>query len=309
MFKDSPLSDGGPGSNQHRAVGRFAPSPTGDLHFGSLLAAMASYCDVKQQDGRWLLRIDDIDGPRSVSGSADAIQHTLDIYGMEWDGPVQWQSQHIDRYQSSLDKLVKKNLIFACNCSRRSLPSGQIYPGSCRNNILTHNQQSNDYCVPDHALRIALTGQLNFQDKVQGSQSVQLEEQVGDIIVWRRDKLVAYALACAIDDALSVSHVVRGADLLSNTSAQIAIMRALKLPIPEYAHIPVAIDSNGDKLSKHSKARPISSQAALPALVQAWNFLGQTKIDAESIPDFWAQAIKLWQIERVPNAMRMCCEP
>ncbi len=270
---------------------------------------MASYCDVKQQDGRWLLRIDDIDGPRSVPGSADAIQRTLEVFGLEWDGPVQWQSQHLDRYRSSLDELVKKALVFACNCSRRSLPSGQIYPGNCRNNILTRDQQSNDYMVPDHALRIALTGQLYFQDKVQGTQSTQLEEQVGDIIIWRRDKLVAYALACAVDDAQSVSHVVRGADLLSNTSAQIAIMRALNLPIPRYAHIPVAIDSNGDKLSKHSKAQPISSLAALPVLIQAWNFLGQAMIEAESVSNFWAQAIKLWQIEKVPNTMRMCCEP
>ena len=270
---------------------------------------MASYCDAKQQGGRWLLRIDDIDGPRSVPGSADAIQRTLDLYGMEWDGPVQWQSQHLDRYRSSLASLVKKRLIFACSCSRRSLPSGQIYPGNCRNNLLTHDEHCNNYCIADHALRIALTGSLSFQDKVQGAQPINLDEHVGDIIVWRRDKLVAYALACAVDDAQSVSHVVRGADLLNNTSAQIAIMRALNLPVPEYAHIPVAIDSNGDKLSKHSKAQPISSQATVPVLIQAWNFLGQVLLDAESVSDFWAQAIKLWQIEKVPNAMRMCCEP
>lgn len=270
---------------------------------------MASYCDIKQRGGRWLLRIDDIDGPRSVPGSADAIQKTLEVFGMEWDGPVQWQSQHLERYRSSLDSLVEKSLIFACNCSRRSLPSGQVYPGNCRHNILAHNKQSNDYLVADHALRISLAGPLNFEDSVQGAQSIQLDQQVGDIIIWRRDELVAYALACAVDDAQSVSHVVRGADLLSNTSAQIAIMRALNLPIPEYAHIPVAIDSNGDKLSKHSKAQAISTQASVPILIQAWNFLGQVMLEAESVSEFWDQATRLWQIEKVPNTMRMCCEP
>lgn len=309
MVTDSPLSHGGFAATEQRAVGRFAPSPTGDLHFGSLLAAMASYCDAKQQGGQWLLRIDDIDGPRSVPGSADAIQRTLDMYGMEWDGPVQWQSQHLDQYRSSLNSLVEKQLIFACSCSRRSLPAGQIYPGNCRNNILTHNEHRDSYCIDDHALRITLTGTLHFQDKVQGTQAIHLDDHVGDVIVWRRDKLVAYALACAVDDAQSVSHVVRGADLLNNTSAQIAIMRALDLPIPEYAHIPVAIDGNGDKLSKHSKAQPISSRSPVPVLIQAWNFLGQVLLEAESVSDFWAQAIKLWQIDKVPNAMRMCCEP
>ena len=176
-------------------------------------------------------------------------------------------------------------------------------------NILAHDEQSTDYFIADHALRIALTGSLQFHDKVQGAQSIHLDEHVGDIIIWRRDNLVAYALACAVDDAQSVSHVVRGADLLYNTSAQIAIMQALNLPIPAYAHIPVAIDSNGDKLSKHSKAQPISSQATVPVLIQAWNFLGQVLLEAESVSDFWAQAIRLWQIEKVPNTMRMRCEP
>lgn len=266
---------------------------------------MASYCEARQRGGKWLLRIDDIDGPRSVPGSADAIQKTLETYGFQWDGPVQWQSQHIDRYHSALNTLVKNKRVFACSCSRRSLPSGEIYPGKCRGNILEHHEEDNDYFVADHALRIHLNGSLKFEDIVQGRQSILLHEDVGDIIVWRRDNLVAYALACAVDDAHSASHVVRGADLLGNTSAQIAIMRALDLPVPEYAHIPVAIDSNGDKLSKHSKAQAISAQETVPVLLQAWNFLAQSPLDAVSVSDFWSQALNLWQLHRVPRDPRL----
>lgn len=305
MTLDSPKLVGGPDSTDENIVGRFAPSPTGDLHFGSLLAAMASYCDVKYRDGQWLLRIDDIDGPRSVPGSADSIRTTLAQYGFEWDGAVQWQSQNINQYRSALETLVNRRLVFACNCSRRSLPSGEIYPGKCRHNIRTHSPDGNDYFVADHALRVRLTGHLMFEDAVQSMQTTQLDRDVGDIIVWRRDNLVAYALACAVDDSQTVSHVVRGADLLGNTSAQVAILKALNLPVPKYAHIPVAVDHNGDKLSKHSKAPMISSQPVVPTLLQAWNFLGQVTLEADSVSDFWTQAVSSWQLCKVPREMRL----
>lgn len=286
-------------------MGRFAPSPTGDLHFGSLLAALASYCSTKSLSGIWLLRIDDIDGPRSVPGSADAIQSTLEKYGFEWDGSVQWQSEQHERYRQALAELVNHQLIFHCGCSRKSLPPGKIYPGSCRVNTVAVQNPPADYHRAEHALRCKLEGQLNFIDAIQGVQHCSLEEEIGDVIVWRRDRLVAYALACAVDDAENVSHVVRGADLLGNTAAQIALIQSLGLTVPEYAHIPVAIDTNGDKLSKHSKAQPVSTLPPLITLLKAWNFLGQTDIHPFSISDFWTQAISLWDISRVPRVHRL----
>ena len=288
-----------------KPIGRFAPSPTGDLHFGSLLAALASYCAAKSLSGSWLLRIDDIDGPRSVAGSADAIQRTLEQYGFEWDGAVQWQSEQHERYQQALAELGNRQLIFHCGCSRKILPPGEIYPGNCRLNTVAVQSQPADYHRAEHALRCRLEGQLNFNDAIQGEQTLTLENDVGDIIVWRRDKLVAYALACAVDDAENVSHVVRGADLLGNTAAQIALMKSLGLPVPEYAHIPVAIDANGDKLSKHSKAQPVSALPPLPTLLKAWNILGQTNIHPSSVSDFWMQATTHWQISSVPRVHRL----
>lgn len=288
-----------------KSVGRFAPSPTGDLHFGSLLAAMASYCSTKSKSGLWLLRVDDIDGPRSVPGSADAIQRTLEQYGFGWDGPVQWQSQRLERYQQAVAELVDQKRVFACDCSRRSLPPGGIYPGKCRSNAVAIKPPSADFYRADHALRCALSGPLEFTDAIQGLQDTILEKDVGDIIVWRRDNLVAYALACAVDDAENVTHVVRGADLLANTAAQIAIMQALNLPVPEYAHIPVAIDANGDKLSKHSKTQALSSLEPLVILRSAWHVLGQSEIQATSIADFWRQAITNWQMSCVPGEQRL----
>jgi glutamyl-Q tRNA(Asp) synthetase len=286
-------------------VGRFAPSPTGDLHFGSLLAAMASYCAIKNESGLWLLRVDDIDGPRSVEGSADAIQRSLEQYGFEWDGPVQWQSARLERYQDAVSELVKRSLVFDCGCSRRSLPAGKIYPGNCRRDTVAVQPPPADYHRQDHALRCTLSGQLEFTDTIQGVQNIILEEYVGDIIIWRRDNLVAYALACAVDDAENVSHVVRGADLLDNTAAQIALMQALDLPVPKYAHIPVAIDANGDKLSKHSKAQPISSMQPLTILLKAWQVLGQENLQATSVAEFWEQAFSHWQTARVPSVLRL----
>ncbi|ASJ75301.1 tRNA glutamyl-Q(34) synthetase GluQRS [Granulosicoccus antarcticus] len=282
-----------------RPIGRFAPSPTGELHFGSLLAALASYCDARQRNGVWQLRIDDIDGPRSVPGSADAIQRSLESHGFQWDGPILWQSHRIERYHAALAALIDKQLVFACNCSRRSLPAGQIYPGHCRNQLVTLTP------VADHALRLHMLGKVEFTDAVQGLQQFDLSLDVGDSIVWRRDQLVSYALACAVDDADNVTHVVRGADLLEGTGAQLGIIKALDLRPPEYAHLPVAMDVNGDKLSKHSKAPPIDEFEPLTTLAQAWQALGQIDIEASSVTEFWSQAISHWQMARVPRVRRI----
>lgn len=286
-------------------IGRFAPSPTGHLHFGSLLAAMASYCDVRSHNGQWLLRIDDIDGPRSVAGSADAIQTTLDTYGFEWDGPVAWQSQRMEIYRTALDALIKQQLVFDCTCSRRTLPSGQTYPGHCRQNS-TRNAKDLSFGKPaDHALRMRMNGHVALDDAVQGHFSVDLAQNVGDIIIWRRDGLVSYSLACAVDDGTDVTQVLRGADLLESTAAQVGIMQALSLQPPTYAHLPVVIDENGDKLSKHSKARAINELDPLTTLLHAWRFLGQSSFVPESIAEFWTHAPLLWKLQNVPNQKRL----
>jgi len=285
-------------------VGRFAPSPTGDLHFGSLLAAMASYCHVKQLGGIWQLRIDNIDGPRSVPGSADAIKKTLRQYGFEWDGAILWQQERIEHYLDALRTLIAHQRIFACSCSRKSLSNALIYPGICRDRLLQPSRNNLHPHIPDHALRCLLTGEVRFQDNIQGLQLVDLDASVGDSIIWRRDNLVSYTLACALDDAENVTDVVRGADLLSSTSTQIAIMHILGLPVPSYAHIPVVIDENGDKLSKHSNAMAISKQATMTVLKQAWQFLGQRDLEVDTVNEFWRQAIIYWQIASVPAVMR-----
>ncbi|MFK7889374.1 MAG: tRNA glutamyl-Q(34) synthetase GluQRS [Granulosicoccus sp.] len=288
-------------TNGQAPVGRFAPSPTGELHFGSLLAALASYCEARSKDGSWMLRIDDIDPPRSVAGSAEDIQKSLQDYGFEWDGPVQWQSQHQPRYSDALAELIEQRRIFECGCSRRQLQTGKVYPGTCREKIVTTRKPK----VDDKALRLHLTGTQTLNDIVQGSVHVNLPMDCGDIVLWRRDGLVSYQLACAVDDAMTVSEVVRGADLLQNTGVQMAIMRYLHLPLPTYAHIPVAFDLNGDKLSKHSQARPISSFEPVDCLQRAWSFLGQDALEADTVENFWTNAIREWDISRVPR--KSCC--
>ena len=281
--------------------GRFAPSPTGDLHFGSLLAAMASCCEARRQGIPWRLRIDDIDGPRSVAGSSQRIQEALRLYGMPWDDNLCRQSQHNERYSDALAELIRQGLVFSCSCSRRTLPAGKPYPGTCR----TNRVRSDDDPVIDRALRLELPEQIKFHDGIQGKQVVSLSRDVGDMIIWRRDKLVSYSLACALDDAMDCSEVVRGADLLPSTAAQIAIMRYLSLEPPQYAHIPVAVDINNDKLSKHSKAAPIAQLDTLTTLLRAWRFLGQAPIHPGTVNGFWSTAFKLWKMSAVPGVLRL----
>lgn len=282
-------------------TGRFAPSPTGDLHFGSLLAAMASFCDARAKGARWLLRIDDIDGPRSVKGSASNIQQSLLNYGMQWDDEVQWQSLHDARYREALASLVEQNLVFQCGCSRKSLPSDNIYPGTCRANRI----KSIDDPIVDRALRLVLPDTLDFVDAVQAAQHVALNKQVGDIVIWRRDGLVSYSLACAVDDATDCTDVIRGADLLPSTAAQLAIMKYLSLPTPRYAHIPVAVNTDGDKLSKHSMAPSIDNMNPLATLQRAWKFLGQCDFQSTNITNFWSGALCRWQLNKVPKQQRL----
>ena len=271
------------------------------MHFGSLLAAMASYCEARRKNLPWLLRIDDIDGPRSTPGSSERIQNSLKRYGLNWDKQVYWQSKHQARYRDSLRQLVQQGLVYRCNCSRKSLRTYELYPGHCRNNVLLESSSP----IGDYALRLRMPEGVQFTDAIQGAQSVNFETHIGDIVIWRRDGLVSYSLACAVDDATDCSEVVRGADLLPSTAAQIAIMKYLDLPAPTYAHIPVAVDNNDDKLSKHSKAATLDTMDPLSTLQRAWQFLGQQAFAATTIEAFWSQAPQGWQMNGVPLKLRM----
>ena len=257
--------------------GRFAPTPSGPLHFGSLVAALASYCQAKAQHGEWLLRIEDIDTPRVVAGAADSILQDLGAFGFEWDGPVLWQSTRFECYRQYLDRLLDRGLAYACQCSRRSLrqqgvaigPLGQIYPGNCRDKHLA---------VSGHSIRLntADAGRVGFDDLVYGHFEMDLAREVGDFVLRRADSVYAYHLAVVVDDAeQEITEVVRGADLLENTCLHLFLQRQLGLPSPGYLHFPLVNNAAGDKLSKQTGAAAVEPAQAPQQLVEALAHLGQ----------------------------------
>ena len=288
-------------------IGRFAPSPTGLLHFGSLVCAMGSYLQARKHCGQWLLRIEDIDPPREVVGASDAIVHSLERLGFEWDGAVSYQSQRQSLYDDAIDQLQAQ--LYACNCSRKTLAAyrrqatahakiaNTVYPGICRHRQLPPK---------NHALRIRACGEVDIDDAIQGRIHVDLSTQVGDFVVRRRDGLFAYHLAVVVDDAQQgVSEVVRGADLLAQTPSHIHLQRCLGLPTPRYCHLPVATDPSGQKLSKQNGAKPIDTLPAIALLINAWRFLGQTRFEETpiNIEEFWSIASTQWQLDHVPRSM------
>ncbi len=232
------------------AAGRFAPSPTGPLHFGSLLAATASFLDARQRGERWLLRIDDLDVPRNVPGADDAIRRSLDAHGLHWDGAVIRQSERIERYQSALATLAASGHTFNCTCTRKRLQGLGPYPGYCRDAAHPEGDAAVRVRVDDTIIR--------FADEVVGEQAEALAESVGDFIIRRRDGLIAYQLATAVDDGQpEITRVVRGLDLLDNTARQIHLMQLLGLSPPTYAHVPMVVHADGQKLSKQTHAAPL----------------------------------------------------
>lgn len=258
-------------------TGRFAPSPSGPLHFGSLVAGLASYCQAKSQQGNWLLRIEDVDTPRVVAGASEQILRDLEAFGFEWDGPVSYQSDRFEHYRYYLDRLFERGDCYACECSRRSLreqgvrsgPLGQIYPGNCRLKRL----------VPaNHSIRLN-TGHaqsIRFVDKVYGGFSLNLPESVGDFVLRRADNIYAYHLAVVVDDELQkISEVVRGADLLENTCLHIYLQQRLGFKTPEYLHIPLVNNADGIKLSKQTGANALDHRNAPRHLLAALRHLGQ----------------------------------
>lgn len=285
-------------------IGRFAPSPTGPLHFGSLIAAVASYLEAKTHDGIWLLRMEDLDKPREIKGAANAILHSLDKFGFEWDGEVSHQSQRHELYEHYFNLLKNKALIYACTCTRKEIADstnqqgidGVVYPQTC----LHHPLKSNVPC----AWRIKTNSiDINFNDEIQGEIKQNLSQDVGDFIVKRADGLFAYQFAVVVDDAeQGVTNIVRGADLLDSTPRQIYLQRQLDFATPHYTHVPVASNAAGEKLSKQTLATPISENNANQLIYDALIFLGQQpdpEIRHASPTEIWQWAISNWDIKKI----------
>jgi len=286
-------------ATHHPVIGRFAPSPSGALHFGSLLAALASFLDIRQRGGRWLLRIEDIDPYREPPGAADRILHLLDAFGLHWDGPVLYQSQRLEAYSEALRELQVRGLTYPCNCTRRRMRAlGGRYDGHCaRHPDSVREPAAVRLRVPENPVR--------FEDRIQGPQSFSLSTTCGDFIVRRKDGLFAYQLAVAIDDAWQqVTEVLRGSDLLDSTPRQIHVLHELDLPAPAYAHIPVASNADGQKLSKQHFARPLEEDHAGTRLHEALAFLGQeppANLLGATTEQLLQWGIANWDIQKVPR--------
>jgi glutamyl-Q tRNA(Asp) synthetase len=278
-------------------IGRFAPTPSGHLHFGSLTAALASYLDARAAGGRWLLRMEDLDPPREVPGAQDSILHTLESYGFEWDGPVLRQSSRHPAYAEVVERLLQQGLAYACTCSRKQLEGHPIYPGTCRNAL--HNRQ-------DAAIRLRVPElEYRFVDRVQGEFRQHLGRELGDFVIQRRDGLFAYQLAVVLDDALQgVTDIVRGADLLDNTPRQLYLQELLGLPQPRYLHVPLIIQPDGHKLGKSYRSPPLSPDQASPLLLRALRALGQqppSELAGEHPSALLAWACAHWDVARIPR--------
>ncbi len=287
-------------------IGRFAPSPTGPLHFGSLVAAVASYCDARKNHGKWLLRMEDLDKPRTVKGAADTILHQLESFGFGWDGPVLYQSQRDSFYSEALEILKARQLIYPCTCTRKEIADsstdigieGVIYPGTCLQHPIKPNAAMAWRIKTDNV-------SISFNDAIQGNISQNLNTDIGDFILKRADGLFAYQLAVVVDDAAQgITHIVRGADLLDSTPRQIYLQKQLGYQHPQYAHIPVASNSAGEKLSKQTLARPIADNNATQLLYEALLFLGQCPplaIKNATLNEMWRWACSNWQLASVPK--------
>ncbi len=284
--------------------GRFAPSPTGPLHFGSLLTAVGSFADARSRQGEWLVRIEDLDSNRAVPGVDTQILTTLEAFGLFWDGPVRYQSQRTEAYETALRQLNDSGMTYPCACSRREIaaagragPEGPIYPGTCRQGLPPGRAA--------RALRLRVPDcPLNVIDRIQGTQRQNLAITLGDFILRRADGFHAYQLAVVVDDAeQGITEIVRGADLLQSTPRQCYLQGLLGLPRPSYAHLPLALNESGRKLSKSLGSLPVEPQNPLPALQQAWRFLGQPVFSEPplDVADFWRQAIPRWSLSHVPR--------
>jgi glutamyl-Q tRNA(Asp) synthetase len=284
--------------------GRFAPSPTGPLHFGSLVAAVGSYLDARANQGEWLVRIENIDSPREAPGASRDILTLLEKLGMHWDNEVVYQRERHALYREALAMLEKQNLTYACTCSRKEIADssivgieGPVYPGTCRNapkHSHPLHQQSRQ-----RAIRIRTDGQpIVFTDPVQGYVQQRIDKAIGDFVLHRADGIFAYQLAVVVDDAAqAITHVVRGADLLNSTPRQIYLQQVLGYFTPAYMHLPVVTNAKGEKMSKQTFAAPVAQFNVLFQLVSALRFLGQNPPDElldSNLETFWQWAVAHW---------------
>lgn len=287
-------------------AGRFAPTPSGYLHFGSLLAAVASYLDARHHHGRWLVRLEDLDAPRNTPGAAEHILYTLDRYGLRWDGEVIRQSERLTLYQQAIDHWLEQGHAYYCDCSRRQIIAHDgIYPGTCRCRQLP--------AAADHAVRLRVDDQpLTFIDRLQGPVTQILSQTSGDFIIRRRDGIIAYQLAVVIDDIdQGITDIVRGADLLDSTPRQLRIYQLLQQPPPRYLHVPLIMHRDGEKLSKRLGSTPLEADQAAATLHRALRIL------TPDIPPELCQApvstqlewaVQHWLSERLP-ASRQILDP
>jgi glutamyl-Q tRNA(Asp) synthetase len=277
-------------------VGRFAPSPTGSLHLGTLTAAVAGFLHARQRDGSWLVRIEDVDPPREVPGSAASILKSLEAMDLEWDGAVLFQSSRIDEYRARALELVTSGQAYYCSCSRqdiRALTGGSRYPGTCRRRQLT---------AGDTAIRLRTdVGAVEFVDRLQGGIQRDIDAADGDFVIVRRDGLPAYHLAVVVVDAeQQITDIVRGADLLDSTPLHILLQRRLAVPTPNYWHVPLITDSSGEKLSKRTGAPPIDTQNAAQTAAAVLRLLGLTlpaDLEGARPKTLWHWAEQNWRID------------
>lgn len=286
--------------------GRFAPTPSGPLHFGSMVAAVGSYLDARSRGGDWLLRIDDLDPPRVMPGAADAILRCLEDFGLHWDGEVVFQSTRSEAYRDALERLRAQKQAYPCGCSRKDVEEaamaagmeGPVYPGTCRNGIPPGRDLRSLRVLTDN-------NPVEFEDRLQGPVRQQLAAEIGDFVLWRIDGIFSYHIACIVDDADSgITHVVRGADLIASAPRQIYLQRLLHLPTPEYLHLPIAVNADGEKLSKQTLASAVDSGNAAGTLDRILQFLGHTPppeaADAD-VETLLSWGIRNWDREFLPR--------
>lgn len=289
--------------------GRFAPSPTGPLHFGSLVAALGSYLDARHRDGEWLVRIEDIDPPREVAGASDAILRALEAFALQWDGEVLYQSRRSDAYQEALDRLRTRELVFPCTCSRKQLSEHLgggplVYPGTCR--------YRREPIRGRHSLRVRVPDRnIDFTDRLQGRFAQAMAQEVGDFVVRRADQQFSYQLAVVVDDsAQGITDIVRGSDLLDSTPRQILLQQWLGAATPRYLHLPVATNRSMQKLSKQTHARPLDPRHPAAELFDALLFLGQrppSELRGTAPAELLTWANENWNIGSIPPTLAVPC--
>ncbi|WP_223570715.1 tRNA glutamyl-Q(34) synthetase GluQRS [Pseudomonas sp. BF-R-26] len=285
-----------------RYIGRFAPTPSGHLHFGSLVAALASYLDARSVGGRWLVRMEDLDPPREEPGAQAAILKALESYGFEWDGDMVRQSERHAAYDEVINRLFNQGLAYACTCSRKQLePYHGIYPGFCRN--AGHGTEN-------AAIRLRVPElEYHFIDRVQGEFRQHLGREVGDFVIRRRDGLYAYQLAVVLDDAWQgITDIVRGADLLDSTPRQLYLQELLGLPQPRYLHIPLITQPDGHKLGKSYRSPPLTEDQATPLLLRALRALGHkpvTELNDATPREVLNWGIVHWDASLIPRTLTL----